>query len=754
VINRAARKFRDLRVAVLTAMAKRSLVIVESPAKASTIKKFLGRNYKVVASVGHVMDLPKNELGVDIDNGFSPRYVVSRGKQKVLTQIKKEAKASDEILLALDMDREGEAIAWHLQTYLEKTQNKIKRIIFNEITKSAILAAIDNPTAVDQRKVDAQQARRVLDRLVGYQISPILWQIFYYGLSAGRVQTVGLRLVCEREAEVEAFVPEEYWTVEAVLLTPKGEELPAKLTRVGDQKADLKTKEAVDAVLVELRKSDFSVSDVVRKERQRNPQPPYITSTLQRDAARQLRYSPKRIMMIAQQLYEGIDVGDSDRVGLITYMRTDSVRVSSQARESASDFIEKTFGREFVPETARAYRQRKGAQDAHEAIRPTDVHRTPDAVSKFLKKDQLAVYDLIWRRFVASQMANARYDTTEVVIDAGKHQLKANGRVMTFPGFLNVYDETIPNGEQELAPVSAGDSMSLKSVDGIQHFTEPPPRYTEATLIKDLEDKGIGRPSTYASIVSIIQERDYVAKEDGRLQPTTLGKQVWLTLQAFFPDVFDTSFTALMEEELDRVEEGQDPWQKVVHDFYTPFRKALDQIDDRKEGIKSSLQEQSEVACEKCGRKLIKKWGRNGQFLACPAYPECKYSRPLEGEAGAAPLEGKCPKCGGGLVAKVGRYGRFAACERYPDCRHTESFPVGMECPRKDCGGQVVEKATRGGKRFYGCSRYPKCDFATWDRPVATECPGCENPFMVEKTSTKRGAYLKCPQCKEEISPE
>jgi DNA topoisomerase-1 len=736
------------------AMAKQSLVIVESPAKASTIKKFLGSNYKVVASVGHVMDLPKNELGVDINNGFSPKYVVSRGKQKVLTQIKKEAKTAGEVLLALDMDREGEAIAWHLQTYLEKTQNKIKRIVFNEITKSAILEAINNPTAVDQRKVDAQQARRVLDRLVGYQISPILWQIFYYGLSAGRVQTVGLRLVCERETEVKAFVPEEYWTVEAVLLTPKGEKLPAKLTHVGDQKADLKKKEEVDPVLRELRESDFSVADVVRKEKQRNPQPPYITSTLQRDAARQLRYSPKRIMMIAQQLYEGIDVGDSERVGLITYMRTDSVRVSSQALDSARNFIEGTFGAEFVPEKARAFRQRKGAQDAHEAIRPTDTHRTPETLKKFLKKDQLAVYDLIWSRFVASQMANARYDTTEVMIEAGKHQLKANGRVLTFPGFLNVYDEATPNGEQELPAVSAGDRLSLESVEGIQHFTEPPPRFTEATLIKELEDRGIGRPSTYASIVSIIQERDYVLKEDGRLQPTTLGKQVWLTLQAFFPDVFDTSFTALMEEELDRVEEGRDTWQKVVRDFYTPFRKALDQIDDRKEGIKSSLQEESDVVCEKCGRKLIKKWGRNGQFLACPAYPECKYSRPLEGEAESSPLQGTCAKCGGKLVAKVGRYGRFAACERYPDCRHTESYPVGMECPRKGCGGQVVEKATRGGKRFYGCSRYPKCDFAAWDRPVATACPGCESPFMVEKTSTKRGVYLKCPQCKEEISPE
>ena len=735
-------------------MAKQSLVIVESPAKASTIKKFLGKDYKVLASVGHVMDLPKNELGVDIDNGFSPKYVVSRGKQKVLTQIKKDAKVADEVLLALDMDREGEAIAWHLQTYLEKTQRNIKRIIFNEITRTAILEAVENPTTVDQRKVDAQQARRVLDRLVGYQISPVLWKIFYYGLSAGRVQTVGLRLVCEREAEVEAFVPEEYWTVDAFLRTPVGGVIPAKLTHVGGHKADLKKKEDVDPIVDELRKSSFTVTEVVRKEKQRNPQPPYITSTLQRDAARQLRYSPKKIMMIAQQLYEGIDLGDNERVGLVTYMRTDSVRISSQALDSARQYIVGAYGKEFIPETSRTFRKRKEAQDAHEAIRPSDVHRTPESVKKFLKKDQYAVYDLIWRRFVASQMASARYETTEVMIGAGRLRLKANGRVLVFPGFLNVYDEQIPNGEQELPPVKQGDALTLDSVEGNQHFTEPPPRLTEATLIKELEDKGIGRPSTYASIVSIIQEREYVVKEEGRLRPTTLGKQVWLTLQTFFPDVFETSFTALMEEELDRVEAGENSWQKVVQDFYKPFRQALDQIDDKKGLIKSDLQEETDVKCEKCGQKLIKKWGRNGQFLACPAYPTCKFSRPLEEEAETAQVNGQCPKCGGKLVAKVGRYGRFAACERYPECKHTQAYAVGLDCPNKDCGGQVVEKVTRGRKRFYGCSNYPKCTFATWDKPVATACPSCNNPFMVEKNSAKRGDYLKCPKCKEESSVE
>jgi DNA topoisomerase-1 len=588
-------------------MAKQSLVIVESPAKANTIKKFLGKNYKVVASVGHVMDLPKNELGVDVDDGFTPKYVVSKGKQKVLTQIKKDAKTADRVLLALDMDREGEAIAWHISNYIQKIQPEVKRIIFNEITKQAIQEAVNHPSELDQCKVDAQQARRILDRLVGYQISPILWQIFYYGLSAGRVQTVGLRFVCEREAEIEAFNPEEYWTVEAVLLTKAGEEVPAKLTHVGDKKIDLKTKADVDPILADLKKSAFQVSDIVKKERKRNPQPPYITSTLQRDAARRLRFSPKRIMMLAQQLYEGIDL-DNDRVGFITYMRTDSVRVSEQATESARQFVGEKFGEDYVPAKPRAYKQKKGAQDAHEAIRPTDVMRDPDSVKKALTKDQFALYQLIWQRFMASQMESARYDTTEVMIDAGDYKLKANGRVMTFPGFLKVYEET-GDGETELPKLAKGDVLDAKSIDGIQHFTEPPPRYSEATLIKELEDKGIGRPSTYASIVSIIQDREYVNKDEGKLRPTTLGKQVWLTLEGFFPDIFDTGFTALMEEELDKVEGGEDTWQKVVRDFYAPFKEALDHIDDKKDRIKSELQEETDLTCEKCGRKLIKKMG-------------------------------------------------------------------------------------------------------------------------------------------------
>ncbi|MEE9269258.1 MAG: type I DNA topoisomerase [Candidatus Krumholzibacteria bacterium] len=735
-------------------MSKRSLVIVESPAKANTIKKFLGRNYKVVASIGHVMDLPKNELGVDVDNGFSPKYVVSKGKQKVLSQIKKDAKESDVVLLALDMDREGEAIAWHLQQVLAKSKTKvpIKRIVFNEITKSAIKEAVASPGEVDQRKVDAQQARRILDRIVGYQISPVLWQIFYYGLSAGRVQTVGLRLVCERQTEIDAFTAVEYWTVESVLLTADGDEVPARLTHKGGEKIDLKSKADVDPVLAQLKKSAFEVADVVNKEKKRNPQAPFITSTLQRDAARRLRFSPKKIMMLAQQLYEGIDLGKDERVGLITYMRTDSVRISPQAAENTGRYIKSEFGDDYVPEKPHVYKQKKGSQDAHEAVRPTEVLRTPDSVGKHLSKDQRALYRLIWQRFVASQMASARYDTTEVTVEADGYTLKANGRVMTFRGFLSVYDENASDKETELPAMKVGDKLKLKSIDGTQHFTEPPPNYSEATLIKELEDKGIGRPSTYASIVSIIQDREYVVKEEGKLRPTTLGQQVWLTLEGFFPELFDTSFTALMEDELDKIEGGEDSWQKVVKDFYVPFKEALDNIDEKKDRIKSELQEETDLTCEKCGSKLIKKWGRNGQFLACPAYPECKFSRPLEGEEQSIHLDRKCPKCGGDLIAKVGRYGRFAACDKYPDCKHTEAFPIGMNCPLKECDGDVVEKVTRRGKRFYGCNKYPDCTFAAWDKPIAEVCPACDNPYMLQKTSQKRGTYWKCPECKEEIS--
>lgn len=739
-------------------MGKTSLVIVESPAKANTIKKFLGRGFKVVASVGHVMDLPKNRLGVDLDDGFSPEYVVPRGKQKLLTQIKKDAKASTEVLLALDMDREGEAIAWHLQEYLSGVQSNVKRIIFNEITKSAIKAAVNAPTTVDQNKVDAQQARRILDRLVGYKISPILWQIFYYGLSAGRVQTVGLRLVCEREDEIEAFEPVEYWTVEGLLLTGDGSELPVKLAQKNGKKIELENQKQADAVLEDLKQAEYRVESVTRKERKRHPQPPYITSTMQRDAARRLRFSAKKIMMLAQQLYEGVDLGKGERVGLITYMRTDSVRTSDQAKESSREYIESQFGADYLPGKPREYKTKKKAQDAHEAIRPTDVSRSPETVKGALTKDQRSLYELIWRRYLASEMESARYDTTEVNVDAAKkgkkdrYSLRATGRVLTFPGFLKVYEEKLDENGAELPPVNEGETLELRSIDGLQHFTEPPPRFTEASLIKDLEEKGIGRPSTYANIVSIIQDREYAVKEDGKLRPTTLGRQVWITLERFFPDVFDTSFTALMEQELDKVEGGDYEWRRVVKDFYDPFKELLDHIDEKKEGLKTSLQEQTDVTCDKCGRKLIKKWGRNGQFLACPAYPECRFSRPLEKEAESIHLEGKCPKCDSRLILKTGRYGRFAACERYPDCKHTESYQIGMDCPRDGCSGRVVEKVTRRAKLFYGCSRYPQCDWASWDRPVATPCPACNNPFVVQKVSKARGNYLKCPACKEELA--
>jgi DNA topoisomerase-1 len=689
---------------------------------------------------------------VDLDNGFSPEYVVSRGKKKVLDQIKKDAKGADEVYLALDLDREGEAIAWHIREYIAPVQKNVKRIIFNEITKSAIQSAINRPGDLDMQKVDAQQARRILDRLVGYKISPVLWQIFYYGLSAGRVQTVGLRLVCERENEIEAFNAEEYWTVEGILLPGEGGELPVKLIEKQGKKVDLKNQTDTDAVVADLRKADYQVTSVERKERKRNPQPPYITSTMQRDAARRLRFSAKKIMMLAQQLYEGVDVGNGDRVGLITYMRTDSVRISDQAQSTARDYIADSFGQEYRPDKLRVYKTSSKAQDAHEAIRPSDITRTPESLKGSMSKDLHALYELIWRRFLASQMESARYDTTEILVKAGDYTLKANGRVMTFPGFLAVYEEQLSDEGGELPPVSDGETLKLKNIDGTQHFTEPPPRYTEASLIKDLEDKGIGRPSTYANIVSIIQDREYSEKKEGRLHPTVLGRQVWKTLERFFPEVFDTSFTAQMEQELDKVEGGEFKWQAVVGDFYGPFKESLDQIDEKKERLKSELQEETDVKCDKCGRNLIKKWGHNGQFLACPAYPDCRFSRPLTEEMPSVHLDGKCPDCGSDLIAKTGRYGRFAACSRYPDCKHTEAFPIGMNCPREGCKGKVVEKVTKRMKVFYGCGAYPECDWASWDKPAEEECPSCANPYLVHKSNKTRGDFLRCPKCKEEFA--
>jgi DNA topoisomerase-1 len=726
------------------------LVIVESPAKARTIKKYLGKGYSVKASVGHIRDLPEREMGIAIDEGFTPHYVAVKGKAKVVTELRREAAKSATILLATDMDREGEAIAWHLKEVLEKIKIPIKRIIFNEITKNAIEEAVASPRDIDLDKVNAQQARRILDRLFGYLISPVLWKIFYRGLSAGRVQSVGLRLICERENEIRAFVPAEYWTIEGILATSRGEEFSTKLLKIDGRKPEIAGTGVADEIVAGIRRESLSVREVSEKERVRNAQPPFITSTLQREAAGRLGFSAKKTMMIAQQLYEGVDLGPEGAVGLISYMRTDSTRVSAEAHDRGSAYLRETFGDEMPAAGRKVFKKAKGAQDAHEAVRPTDCYRTPDSLKQHLGKDQLSLYRLIWQRFLASLAAPAVYHVVEADIMAGeRYLLRSNGRTLVKPGFLAIMQDQKAEQDEMLPVLAPGDELAIRSLDASQHFTEPPPRYTEASLIKELEDKGIGRPSTYASILGVIQARDYVNKKASALFPTELGEKVWKTLESYFRDVFEVDFTARMETELDKVEEGKDDWRAVVKLFYDPLTVDLDAIKGKGAELKKLVQEETNETCANCGKSLVKKWGRNGPFLACPGFPECRFTRPLE-EVEA--IEKKCPKCGGDLVHRTGRFGRFIACQKYPACKYTEAVTLGIPCPTKGCGGQISEKRSRRGRLFYGCTMYPKCTFASWDKPTSQLCPSCAKANLVEKNSAKKGVYLKCPSCRHEVT--
>jgi DNA topoisomerase-1 len=745
----------------------KSLVIVESPAKAKTIKKYLGKDFDVRASIGHVIDLPKSELGVDVDNGFEPKYVTIKGKLKVLKELKTAGKGVDQVLLATDLDREGEAIAWHLQNVLRDVQPNVRRIIFNEITKRAIQEAVRQPGEVDQRKVDAQQARRILDRLVGYKVSPLLWKVFYYGLSAGRVQSVALRLICEREREIAAFVPVEFWSLTAEL-EAKGGAFEAKLRTWKGEKAELGSRIDVDAVLAGLgwvaddaglrpAKATavvaWTVGEVERKEKRRNPYPPYITSTMQQDAARRLRFSAKKTMMVAQQLYEGVELGAEGPVGLITYMRTDSTRISDLARQEGIEHIVQTVGEDYVPETERKFKVGKAAQDAHEAIRPSGVARRPEDVKRYLTPDQFALYDLVWRRFVASLMASAVYQVTSADIVAGDAVFRATGSTLEFDGYLRIYPDVREKeeGEGVLPPLAAGQALRLVQLVPRQHFTEPPPRYTEASLIRELEERGIGRPSTYATIVSTIQEREYAVKDGGRFAPTTLGVEVWATLDKTFPDIFETDFTARMETELDKVETGEDDWRQVVEHFYRPFSRDLETLEREPETLQRLVQARTEIVCEKCGSMMIKKWGRNGPFIACPNYPTCRNTKSVDGESAAVKLDKKCPQCSGELLKKNGRYGEFGACENYPTCRYTEPLSIGVNCPTEGCTGYLTKKRSGRGKIFYGCSRYPECKFAAWDKPTGERCSACHQGFLVEKNTKAKGIFKKCPVCKEEF---
>ena len=672
----------------------KSLIVVESPAKAKTINKFLGKDFVVKASMGHVRDLPSKELGVDVDNEFAPKYTLIRGKGKVIKELRAAAEKVDSIYLAADPDREGEAICWHLAHELKKTKKPVFRITYNEITKGAIQAAVDNPAGINQSLFDAQQTRRILDRLVGYQISPILWQNVKPGLSAGRVQSVAVRLICEREAEIDAFEAREYWTITATLRGNEPSPFDAKLLQIGTEKAAISTygftidESRATEIVDEAKTEKFVVKDIQKRERKRRPVPPFITSTLQQEAARKLRFTARRTMSVAQQLYEGLDVGSQGSIGLITYMRTDSTRVANEALNEARGYIQKTYGSDYLPSRAIHYRGRSSAQDAHEAIRPTSAVRTPESLRSHLSSDQYRLYDLIWKRFIASQMNPAILDQTTIDISAGGYLFRATGSVIKFRGFMAVYMESsdeVPiqnRGESEeeaiLPPVEVGQALDLLKLDPKQHFTQPPPRYTEATLVKELEAKEIGRPSTYAAIISTIQDREYVVKEKGSFLSTDIGKLVNELLIKGFPNILEVQFTAKLEEQLDTIADGKVDWVKVLRDFYQPFHLALEAAPDRMYKARKDMEEESDEICDKCGSKMIVKWGRYSRFLGCSSFPECRNTKSLEAESEkpAEPEETDevCDKCGEPMVIRTSRAGgKFLSCTGYPKCKNAKA---------------------------------------------------------------------------------
>jgi len=673
------------------------LVIVESPAKAKTIRKFLGSNYRIEASMGHVRDLPKSQMGVDIDADFDPKYITIRGKGPVLEKIKKTARDAGTILLATDPDREGEAISWHLAYILDIDENSHCRIEFNEITKDAVRNAVKNPRPINRNLVDAQQARRVVDRLVGYEISPLLWKKVKKGLSAGRVQSVAVKLICDREEEIERFVPEEYWKLTAVLYKKnRKDSFEAELNSLKGNKISIKNKEEMDAVLKEIKTHRFIVDKIKKGTKTRNPYPPYNTSSLQQDAYNKLGFSAKRTMMAAQQLYEGVEVKGEGSVGLITYMRTDSVRISETAMTQARNYIKKELGAALLPEKPRYYKGRKGSQDAHEAIRPTSVLTVPEAIKASLTPDQYKLYGLIWRRFVACQMKNAEYNTISYDISCGDYGFKASGSKLVFEGFLKIYNEDEGKKEKELPELDEGDILNVKRLDDKQLFTQPPSRYTEASLIKVLEEEGIGRPSTYAPIISTILQRGYVERESKALKPTYLGNVVNDVMKEYFQEIVDVDFTAEMEKKLDEIEEEGIEWKKVVKDFYGPFTKMLDRAEEEMKKITIKDKETEEI-CELCGRNMVIKHGKYGKFLACPGFPECRNTKPI--------LE-----------------------------------KTGIECPK--CGGEIVVKKTKRKRNFYGCSKYPECDFMTWNKPSKEKCPECGKNLWENKS--KKGSENVC----------
>lgn len=759
----------------------KSLVIVESPAKAKTINKILGKDFGVKASIGHIKDLPKKELGVDTDNNFATSYGVIPGKEKVIRELKSEAKKADTIYIATDPDREGEAIAYHIAEEItpkkssKKDAKAIYRVTFHEITERAVREAIQNPGRINTDKVEAQQARRVLDRLVGYKLSPFLWKKVRRGLSAGRVQSVAVMLVVDREREIEAFNKEEYWTIEAVLrqaeaLNSSSAQPPfsSNLFKYGDtlvvnrdgdegRRFFITDADTAGRIADDISSKDPFLSRIDKKLRKKFPSPPFITSTLQQEASRKLRFTAKKTMMVAQQLYEGIELGAEGSVGLITYMRTDSFRIAPEAQKWARELIAGRFGKDYVPEKPPFYKSKGNAQEAHEAIRPTYPDKTPEKVKHFLGKDQYNLYTLIWNRFIASQMTPAQLEQTTFIIglkDAGIEvkgsELRTTGTVISFPGFMSLYTESRDEIEEEegglLPSLSEGEALKQTDIKPLQHFTQPPPRYTEATLVKALEEKGIGRPSTYAAILSTIQDRKYAQKDEGRFSPTELGVVVNDLLVEKFPELIDIGFTARMEEELDEIENAKLNWTSVVKDFYVPFDKDLTEA--LKDLVKvKPLDIATEEICEKCNKPMVIRWGRHGRFLACSGYPECKNARPLDGDGApqrpeAVATDEVCEKCGSPMVIKRGRFGKFLACSKYPECKNAKPIATGIKCPED--GGDIVERKSKRGKSFWSCSNYPNCKFALWNKPAAGPCPKCNAPFVVEKWTRGGEVFNEC----------
>ncbi|RCW61109.1 type I DNA topoisomerase [Halanaerobium sp. ST460_2HS_T2] len=679
------------------AKKKKNLVIVESPAKAKTIKKFLGRNYKVEASMGHVRDLPKSKLGIDLENDFEPNYITIRGKGKTLNKLRKAAKKSEDVYLATDPDREGEAISWHLAYALKLSDTENNRIEFNEITKNAIQNAIKNPRSINKDLVDAQQARRLLDRLVGYRLSPLLWKKVRKGLSAGRVQSVAVRIICEREEEIRNFEEEEYWTLEIFLKNENGEKLKADLYRIDNKKFNLESKEEVDQVIADIKKEEFEIVKVKKRKRRRNPKSPFTTSTLQQRASNKLNFTAKKTMYLAQQLYEGIDIGSSGTVGLISYIRTDSTRLSNEAKNGAKDYILNKFGDKFLKSSKKKSKNNNNAQDAHEAIRPTDTQRTPEKMKKHLSKDQYKLYNLIWKRFVASQMSPALYESISAQFKAGdKYKFRVSGSRLLFPGHLILTGKE-KEDDIDLPVLKEGDGYSLIDTNPEQHFTTPPPRYSEATLVKTLEEEGIGRPSTYAPTLSTIESRDYVKKDGRYFEPTELGETVTELLTEYFPDVTDVEFTAELEKRLDEIENGNEDWKKILRDFYEPFYERLENARENMENVQ--IVEETDEVCDKCGSPMVVKYGRYGKFLACSSYPECKNTKPY-------------------------------------------LIKTGVDCPECE-DGEIIERTSKKGRTFYGCSNYPDCNFMSWNKPVKKPCPECGS-LMVEKTTKAKGKHYKC----------